>query len=83
MSIKLNWEIDEDEIEPGEVKERQLPFSSIIGILTVLVLALVAFGVWQVGQKRPPKPKKISATRFKPSSTANVRPCSTTMASFS
>jgi flagellar basal body-associated protein FliL len=51
MSVKLTWEIDEDEKEPREVKERQLPFSSIIAIITVFILALVAFGVWQVGKK--------------------------------
>ncbi len=51
MSVKLNWEIDEDEKEPREVKERQLPFSSIIAMITVIVLGLVAFGIWQVGQK--------------------------------
>lgn len=58
MSIKLNWEIDKDEKEPVEVEERQLPFSSIIAIITVLILALVAFGVWQVGQKEAAEAEK-------------------------
>lgn len=55
MSIKLNWEIDEDEERPPELKERQLPFSSIITIITVLLLALVAFGIWRVGQNQAEK----------------------------
>jgi ABC-type glycerol-3-phosphate transport system substrate-binding protein len=51
MGIKLNWKIDEDEDRPPEVKERQLPVSSLVTILGVLVLAAVAFGVWRYGEK--------------------------------
>ncbi|MFZ0546843.1 MAG: extracellular solute-binding protein [Candidatus Promineifilaceae bacterium] len=52
MSIKLNWEIDEDEDRPSEVKERRLPFSSLVTILVVILLAAVAFGFWQYSKKQ-------------------------------
>jgi ABC-type glycerol-3-phosphate transport system substrate-binding protein len=51
MSIKLNWEIDEDEERPRQVKERQLPFSSLVTILIVILLAAVGFGIWQFSEK--------------------------------
>lgn len=51
MSIKLDWEIDEDEERPRQVKERQLPFSSLFSVLMVIILAVVAFGIWQLREK--------------------------------
>lgn len=51
MSIKLDWEIDEDEDRPPEVKEGRLPVSSLVTILAVVVVAAVAFGVWRYGEK--------------------------------
>jgi ABC-type glycerol-3-phosphate transport system substrate-binding protein len=55
MSIKLNWEIDEDEERPREVKDRKLPFSSLVSILMVIILAAIGFGIWQVREKEAAK----------------------------
>lgn len=51
MSVKLDWEIDEDEERPRQVKERKLPFSSLFSILMVIILAVIGFGIWQLREK--------------------------------
>ena len=52
MSVKLNWEIDEDEERPRQVKERRLPFSSLFTFFMVVILAAVGIGIWQVREKQ-------------------------------